>query len=89
MFNFFANSNPEVIPVLKLLHAIPIFGWCLRDLQTGGESAFIYFLVNCGLLWILSAVLFGYPGIILPALGAVPVMFVVLILLTRGRYEVG
>tara|TARA_E500000318_G_scaffold99408_1_gene101424 strand:- start:647 stop:874 length:228 start_codon:yes stop_codon:yes gene_type:complete len=74
--------------VQKLLHAIPVIGWCLRDLKTGGESAFTFFLVNCGLLWILSAVFFGYPGIIIPALCAVPVMFVLLILLTRGRYEV-
>jgi len=74
--------------VLKLLHAIPIIGWCLRDLQTGGASAFTYFLVNCGLLWIFSAVFFGYPGIIIPALSVVPVMFVLLLLLTRGKYEV-
>ena len=74
--------------MFKILSAIPVLGWCLRDLQSGGHSAFTYFLVNCGLLWILSAAFFGYPGIIIPALCAVPAMFVVLILLTRGRYEV-
>tara|TARA_R110002012_G_scaffold24996_1_gene82943 strand:- start:744 stop:971 length:228 start_codon:yes stop_codon:yes gene_type:complete len=72
-----------------LFYSVPIVGWCLRDLQTGGASALTYFLVNCGLLWIFSAVFFGYPGIIIPALFAVPMMFVILILLTRGRYEVG
>ena len=36
------------------------------------------------LLWLLAIVTFGYPAIILPALTAVPVMFVLLILITKG-----
>jgi hypothetical protein len=75
--------------MLNLFYSVPFIGWMVRDLRTGGESAFTYFLINCGLLWILSAVLFGYPGIIIPALCAVPVMFTLLLLLTRGNYEVG
>lgn len=74
--------------MLKLFYAIPIIGWIARDLMTGGVSAFTFFLINCALLWIGAIALFGYPAIILPALCIVPLMFVLLILLTRGRYEV-
>jgi len=75
--------------MLNLFYSVPLVGWMVHDLRTGGESAFTYFLVNCGLFWVISAVLFGYPGIIIPALCAVPVMFTLLLLLTRGNYEVG
>jgi len=75
--------------MLKLFYAIPLFGWIARDLKEGGVSAFTYFLINCVLLWIGAIALFGYPAIILPALCIVPGIFVLLILLTRGRYEVG
>ncbi|MEO0999839.1 MAG: hypothetical protein AAFW69_04405 [Pseudomonadota bacterium] len=34
--------------------------------------------------WIGAAVLFGYPGILLPALVAVPCILVTLVTLTRG-----
>lgn len=75
--------------MLKLFYAMPLLGWLARDLKEGGVSAFTYFLVNCALLWIGAIALFGYPAIIVPALCVVPLMFVLLILLTRGRYEVG
>lgn len=73
----------------RLFYAIPLIGWIARDLKEGGVSAFTYFLINCALLWIGAIALFGYPAIIIPALTVVPLMFVLLILLTRGRYEVG
>ncbi|WP_250957839.1 hypothetical protein [Rhizobium sp. CG5] len=52
--------------------------------MTGSVTAKILFIINCLLLWILAILFFGYPAIILPALTAVPIMFVVLILITKG-----
>ena len=36
------------------------------------------------LLWLLAVLMFGYPAIIIPALVAVPTIFVLLIAITKG-----
>jgi hypothetical protein len=68
----------------RVIFAIPLFGWMLRDAAKGSASAQAFFLVNIALLWLLAAIFFGFPGIIIPALIAVPTAFVLLILLTMG-----
>lgn len=68
----------------RVVYAIPLLGWLIRDAAEGGETAFAFFLVNIALFWLLAALLFGFPGIIIPALVAVPTVFVILIMLTRG-----
>jgi hypothetical protein len=35
------------------------------------------------MVWLLAILAFGYPAIIIPALAAVPTMFVVLLLITK------
>lgn len=35
-------------------------------------------------LWATSVALFGIPGLYMPAVGAVPVIFLVLVLISRG-----
>ncbi|NKN39744.1 hypothetical protein HFC70_25670 [Agrobacterium sp. a22-2] len=68
----------------RAIYHVPVFGWMLKEAMTGSVTAKILFIVNCLLLWILAILFFGYPAIILPALTAVPVMFAILILITKG-----
>lgn len=35
-------------------------------------------------LWVLSGLLFGYPGVLIPALALVPVMFTFFFFISRG-----
>ncbi|AOG10592.1 hypothetical protein [Agrobacterium sp. RAC06] len=68
----------------QMIYRVPLFGWMLREAIYGPTTAKVLFVVNLLLLWLLAIVVFGYPAIILPALAAVPTMFVVLLLITKG-----
>ena len=68
----------------KALFRIPVFGWMAREAVEEGGTSMVLFLVNLALLWLLAVLVFGYPAIILPALFLVPVIFVLLILITKG-----
>ncbi len=68
----------------EMIYRVPLFGWMLKEAVQGPTTAKVPFVVNLLLMWLLAIVAFGYPAIILPALVAVPVMFVVLILITKG-----
>lgn len=70
--------------IARMIYHVPVFGWMLKEAVMGPTTAKVLFIVNLLLLWLLAIVTFGYPAIILPALMAVPVMFVVLILITKG-----
>ncbi len=48
------------------------------------ELLMLAFMVGLLALWATSAVLFGFPAIIIPALILVPTMFMVLLLITWG-----
>ncbi|MGE8106399.1 hypothetical protein ACQKP1_22165 [Allorhizobium sp. NPDC080224] len=68
----------------EMIYRVPLFDWMLREAIYGPTSAKVLFVVNLLLLWLLAIIAFGYPAIILPALAAVPTMFVVLLLITKG-----
>lgn len=70
--------------MLKAIYHIPVFGWMLKEAAGGSDTAKVLFVVNCMLLWLLAVLAFGYPAIIIPALVAVPSIFVILILITKG-----
>lgn len=70
--------------MLNLVYHIPIFGWMLKEAAKGSETARVLFLINMVLIWLLAIFLFGYPAIIIPALVAVPTIFVMLIAITKG-----
>jgi len=57
-----------------------------RPNRTENRHAAIIFAVIAlaGAAWATSGVLFGIPGIALPAMAAVPVIFATLILISRG-----
>lgn len=68
----------------RLFYMIPLLGWTARDVNEKGEDNIVWGLVNVFLIWGCSALLFGYPGIIVPALLLVPVILFYLILASWG-----
>ena len=76
-------SAPQRLPFWqRLFFAIPVIGWVAKDLLFGHKNNVWFALIGFVSLWLSSALTFGLPGLYLPALALVPVMFVVLILIT-------
>ena len=67
-----------------LMYRVPLFGWILKEAVQGPTTAKVLFVANLLMVWLLAILAFGYPAIIIPALAAVPAMFVVLLLITKG-----
>ncbi|MBW8320227.1 MAG: hypothetical protein K0M49_10150 [Arenimonas sp.] len=70
--------------IARMIYRVPLIGWMLKEAVVGPTTAKVLFVVNLLLVWLLAILAFGYPAIILPALAAVPTMFVILILITKG-----
>lgn len=70
--------------IARMIYNVPVFGWMLKEAITGPTTAKVLFVVNLLLVWLLAILAFGYPAIIIPALAAVPTMFVILIMITKG-----
>lgn len=68
----------------RILFSIPVIGWILRDLIHGDEDTVWYLLAGLVSLWIISALTWGLPGLVLPAVAAVPVCLVLIVMITRG-----
>ena len=79
-----ALALSKVLAMLSIVYHVPVVGWMLKEAMTGSDTARVLFVVNLMLAWLLAAITFGYPGIIIPALAAVPTMFVILISITKG-----
>lgn len=69
---------------LRLFHSIPIVGWTIRDMDEKGDDNLLWGLISIASAWGIAALLFGYPGIIIPALLLVPTIFLYLILVSWG-----
>lgn len=70
--------------IARAAYYIPVFGWMLKEAVRGPDATKFLFIVNLMLIWFLAIVAFGYPAIILPALVAVPCVFLILIAITKG-----
>lgn len=68
----------------SFLIAVPAVALLLRSALRGNDGEKIAFVVNVMLLWLGAAVVFGYPGIILPALVLTAVVLVGLIVMTAA-----
>ncbi|GGE04573.1 hypothetical protein SAMN05421774_101771 [Gemmobacter megaterium] len=66
-----------------ILFRLPIIGRIARDIEREPDSVF-YLIVGILSLLIIGTVQWGLPVLAMAALAAVPVMFVVLILITLG-----
>jgi hypothetical protein len=65
------------------LHSIPVLGWIARDIAQDPDSIW-YALVILLTVVVLAVMTWGIIVLSLAALAMVPVMFVLLILITRG-----
>lgn len=68
----------------RLFFAVPVVGWIAHDLVHGDEDNIWYALVLVISLWAISGLTFGLPGLYVPAVVLVPIMFSVLLLITWG-----
>ena len=69
---------------MRIFLAIPVIGWIARDLIFGDKDNIWYALVAFVSLWMSSALIFGLPGLYLPALALVPVMFTLIVIYAWG-----
>lgn len=69
----------------KTIYSIPVLGWLIKDAVYGGPTALVWFIFNLICSWLVAIFYIGYPALIIPALMAVPAMFVVLILIMMGK----
>ena len=79
------EGSPQHCPERGLL-GLPTLG----DLRAGrleelGEDAPLWFALNVIMLWILSVIVFGWAGLIVPALIGVAVVFTAILAITVGR----
>lgn len=68
----------------RLFFKIPVLGWIARDLIFGDKNNIWFALIAFVSLWMSAALTFGLPGLYLPALAMVPIIFIVLLLITKG-----
>ncbi len=66
----------------RLFFSIPVIGWIAKDLLFGDKNNVWFAIIGFVSLWLSSALVFGLPGLYLPALAMVPVIFVLLIFIT-------
>lgn len=69
---------------LRLFLAVPVIGWVARDLLFGDKDNIYFALVAFVSAWMCAAIVFGLPGLYLPALALVPVMFLLLVVYAWG-----
>lgn len=79
-----ATSDQKLPLWQRLFFAVPVIGWVAKDLLLGDKNNVWFALIAFVSLWLSSALVFGLPGLYLPALALVPVMFIVLLLITKG-----
>ncbi len=79
-----ASITPRLPFWKRLFFAVPVIGWVARDVEEGGPENLYYAVALFVMLWILSVVLFGLPGLYVPAVLMVPGLWFVLILISRG-----
>lgn len=59
-----------------LLFAIPVLGSFLKGIYQPDVNGKLLGIANLVMLWLLAALIFGYPGFFLPVLAMVPVVVI-------------
>ena len=82
-----ASIDParETKTVQSMLFAIPVIGWVAKDLLHGAADNIYYLIAAVLSLWAVAVMTWGLPALAMGALGMVPVMFVILIMITLGK----
>jgi hypothetical protein len=69
-------------PLGRIARKVPVVGRVIRDIEREADT--IYYLITIFLTAVVLAVqTWGLPALVLTAVGLVPVMFVILIILAR------
>jgi len=80
-----ASAIPARPPLwLRLFYMVPVFGWIARDTAEKGEENLYYGIALVLSLWGISILTFGIPGLFIPALAMVPLIFALLIVIAWG-----
>ncbi|MFN4011555.1 MAG: hypothetical protein ACK4K8_16505 [Pannonibacter sp.] len=69
-----SRKTPPIL-LLRILMLVPVFNLFLREAIHGSDEDRLWFAFNMVVLWLLAIAAFGYPAIILPALGLVAMAF--------------
>ncbi|MEM6564199.1 MAG: hypothetical protein AAF665_07130 [Pseudomonadota bacterium] len=78
-----ATAMPTRLPFWqRIFFAIPVIGWVARDVLFGDKDNFSFAVVGFFSLWMSSALVFGLPGLYLPAVALVPFLFALLVYIT-------
>ena len=78
-------ATPSKLPFWqRIVFAIPVFGWVAKDITFGDRNNLWFAIIAFVSLWLSSALVFGLPGLYLPALALVPFIFVTLLFITWG-----
>jgi hypothetical protein len=80
-----AQRREQRLPLWeRMIYAIPLIGWMIKDVVHGEPDNIYHFLAGIVFLWIILGIVFGYPGIIIPALILAPLILFTLVLISRG-----
>lgn len=77
-----AAQRPSLPLLQRIFFAIPIIGWVARDIMFGDKNNIWFALIGFFSLWMSAALTFGLPGLYIPAVALVPIIFVILICIT-------
>ncbi|MFK7754266.1 MAG: hypothetical protein AB8B51_17180 [Sedimentitalea sp.] len=79
-------AEPHTAPTMpiwqRVFFAIPVLGWMAKELVHGPKDTVWYALITLFSAWASAIIMFGLPGLFIPAVAMVPMMFVVLIAIT-------
>jgi hypothetical protein len=77
------TNHSERLPFWqRFFYAIPVIGWIARDVAYGDRNNLWFALILFVSLWLISMMTFGLPGLYIPAVLLVPVVFVTLLVIT-------
>lgn len=79
-----SNTSAKPPRLTRIALSVPVLGWILRDLLYGDKDNIWYLLGGGACLWALAVIKWGVLGLYLPAVAAVPVVMIVLLLIMRG-----
>jgi hypothetical protein len=79
-----SDLSPRLPLWQRLFFAVPVIGWIARDLLFGDKDNIWYALIGFVSLWAAAALTFGLPGLYLPALALVPIIWICLIFIAWG-----
>ncbi len=75
---------PQAPLFIRLALSIPLIGWIARDVIYGAQENIYYALVIALAVWVLAIMKWGIIALMIPYLSAVPLMFIVLIAISKG-----